>query len=104
MDSKPKHTPGPWEVAVHGPYNVSIDAADGSVTVAVLDCDTDDREAKAALARDARLIAAAPELVEALRVVASLLDGIMPAGDELDEPIENAMRMARAALAKAGVR
>lgn len=55
-----KHTPAPWAVQVDGDGDFDATGADGMVIVQVLDCD--DRSEP-----DARLIAAAPELLEALR-------------------------------------
>lgn len=53
--------------------------------------------------RAARLLGAAPDMAEALRKVTNLLNSIVPAGDELDQPIEDAVAEAHAALKKAGV-
>lgn len=50
---------------------------------------------------NAALIAAAPELLEALKGVANTLDKIIPCGDELDDEIEAVLSRARKAIAGA---
>lgn len=76
-----KYTPGPWKVikSPHGPkYKCVQYGADESYTSLEM------------LPADARLVAAAPELLEALKAVVSVADR---ATDEFD--------LARAAIAKA---
>jgi len=68
-----KHTPGPWEMGEETEGSVSIDGPDRQVGVAY-----DHMPLSRA---NARLIAAAPELLEALLAVAS-----MPPDDEGDLP------------------
>jgi hypothetical protein len=90
-----KHTPGPWEVK---PYawqrgNVSVFApkfgrAPYGACVAYTPCSDGVGGAEGALA-NARLIAAAPELLEALKRLLT------------DEDYPQAERVARAAIAKA---
>ncbi len=67
--SENKHTPGPWSArkAAHGP--IDILAADGRDIVTLYGGGVDE-----APADNARLIAAAPELLEALRKVEPLGD------------------------------
>jgi hypothetical protein len=77
------HTRGPWKVGEAGPEGLQVDTADASGTVA--EC--------IGWRPDAHLIAAAPDLLDALR---ELLDAT---ADEGDWPVEVAA--ARAAIAKA---
>lgn len=42
------------------------------------------------------------EVCDVLEVMTGLLDSIVPAGDELDDPIERAIAAARLALTRAG--
>ena len=88
------HTPGPWKVEVN-PDDVSevwgIVSAEGKEIV-----ETDAGFYPPSL-NDARLIAAAPELLEALRVVIAS-GGLERPGS--DANAANALSVARAALAK----
>ena len=81
---KARHTPGPWEV--HGRQPTFVRANGGKKHVANTDSMGDDEENKA----NARLIAAAPELLESLR---EILDG------GIADPA--AVRRAHAAIANA---
>lgn len=85
-----KHTPGPWSV-VDGYYpgfiGIQGPSFEVSVVVSAPDIDIKDYMARTA---DARLIAAAPDLLEALIAVVRVADR---ATDEFD--------LARAAIAKA---
>jgi hypothetical protein len=88
--SAPQHTPGPWRVEKdgsaehHNEANV-INGADGTLIVYGQVGDA-----------DARLIAAAPEMLEALNEIASWGDGEV--GPHMDEP--DAAHIARTAIAK----
>lgn len=84
-----KYTPGPWEeMPVHGEsYGRRIFA--GSQYIASVG----DSDQKTPDKSNARLIASAPDLLEALEALADYFD----AGDNECRPIENA----RAAIAKA---
>jgi hypothetical protein len=114
------HTPGPWTVGdtvkqtQYGQkiYSVEIDGADGMTLAKVLPL-TDKAQAEAS----ARLIAAAPELLGALRNVLTLETAMIAlegaGGDEgsnddehdrscdLTEELRGAIEIARAAIAKA---
>ena len=86
-----KHTPGPWQVG-HFDSNMICDsdgANRGCAPIARVEGTAAERRA------NARLIAAAPELLEALR---GLLD---PATNEDGEWYRQAREAARAAIAKA---
>jgi hypothetical protein len=61
------HTPGPWQYAFEGGTVAFITEADGT-TVAKLSA-TENTTAHSALPSNARLIAAAPELLAALQLV-----------------------------------
>lgn len=80
------HTPGPWFVDGDDPEGAVTDS--GPLLIHVVDSDHP--------AEDTRLIAAAPELLEALR---DLLDVAEDALDGVDE--WDARGKARAAIAKA---
>ena len=91
-----KHTPGPWEVQ-DDEFMTSVVIEDGEI------CDIvqDDRPEKENLA-NARLIAAAPELVEACRVALIYLNALMQdlSGDGWEE--KHLRTKLWAAIAKAG--
>jgi hypothetical protein len=78
--SETKHTPGPWyQSSAHVPTVHYDEVADGA-GVLVADCWTSDRAAEERDA-NARLIAAAPELLEALAEIVNRL-GINPMDDD----------------------
>lgn len=89
-----KHTPGPWTLDDRGYKYIVSKSGDGYITrdICRLDGST-----MAALAQEAnaRLIAAAPELLEALEL---LVDNPYREGTESDERLR---RIGRAAIAKA---
>lgn len=88
-DAMSKHTPGPWSVFYKSKYDewhVSVPLSTGSMKWALFDDGIRSENPEA----DARLIAAAPDLLEALRGVLRVADR---ATDEFDA--------ARAAIAKA---
>ena len=64
MNTNAKHTPGPWKIAGHGKNQQLPILAGGKIIAAIRD---DGRLA------DARLIAAAPVMLEALRYAAELI-------------------------------
>lgn len=82
-----QHTPAPWELrqSVNGYWFIDYEQGGESYTLTKLECGED----------DARLIAAAPELLDALRNVAACFDANDP------DSMANAMTDARAAIAKA---
>jgi hypothetical protein len=98
MASETKHTPGPWRVAAMRGFAGSIGVGPkGETAVAVIAADAFPSEREA----NARLIAAAPELLAALRAMIGVWEhGIDPSDEqEIGEP--TAVRWARAAIAKA---
>lgn len=87
-----KHTPGPWDCGVVVNLRC-IDTDEFGFSIAWINTDNHNKieEAKA----NARLIAAAPELLEALEEIVSAADG--DGWSQLDADL----RKARAAIAKA---
>lgn len=100
MSTNTKHTPGPWDVDYHTtsilPYKYTISSIQETGS-----------EAEA----NARLIAAAPELLEALQIIANALspnslpvNGMMASYDHalmVREEADRAFEIAIAAIAKA---
>ena len=86
-----KHTPGPWKLIWHGhgheryPFPLAVHTKDGANWVA--------RDGTCTREADARLIAAAPELLEALKSVVGWI--------EESEEGEAATQLALYAIAKA---
>jgi hypothetical protein len=88
------HTPGPWhineELSKRATYLVFSGDGNGYLVANVGNYHTDDKECEA----NARLIAAAPDLLEALRFIADdIAEGVKAKGSW--------ERLARAAIAKA---
>lgn len=84
---KTNHTPGPWHI--NGEYHIYAKTAQGALPVRVAQAvplrngNSDERGA------NARLIAAAPELLEALKYAAEL---VQTARQHFPKPIKNADR------------
>ena len=96
------HTPGPWEVLDGNRVSVTLPCADVEASGYVSACIaiTHSSEPRVDKVANARLIAAAPELLEALQAIVKSLS------DQDDEGmVEHAQEMidARAAIAKAMV-
>lgn len=90
-----KHTPGPWKVidrALNGGEGVSIEAENGYTEVCKVNKSYHSRTA------NARLIAAAPELLEALKEAENWLAEYE---DGPDSGLQGLLAQARAAIAKA---
>ena len=87
-----KHTPGPWKVILHGneeyPYPLSVLSEDGEKWIA--------RNGYVSTIPNARLIASAPELLEALQKIA---DG--RSGNCVFQDMGVLQKIARHAIAKA---
>jgi hypothetical protein len=98
------HTPAPWKftgfVATSNfGGNIAAVQGDGTVLARVKGGVTEDREIAAA---NARLIAAAPDLLAALQALSALNDNYAPFGGEIyQDRIERAWDNARAAIARA---
>jgi hypothetical protein len=90
-----KHTPGPWEA--FGPVKFTVYGGDPKVRIAVIDyctgAPTDEHDA------NGRLIAAAPDLLAALRLAQEAMRA--PLDDWKGEIERKALDAARAAIAKA---
>ena len=93
--TSPAHTPGPWDVEPKGSRHF-VDGADG-LTVAYLDR-AGVRE-RVEIEANARLIASAPELLEALERISTAYDETLR--HPIAVPLLNAIYGARAAIAKA---
>lgn len=99
-----KHTPGPWEVFSNSFIEAGVRAAnnpygtDFEFRIAEVSGDWRDEPKGGAAAANARLIAAAPELLEALTAMVDAHDRWLGS----DRPdAKEAMKRARAAIAKA---
>lgn len=92
-----KHTPGPWHVVPYGDGNQKVVCSDeaGNWRIAFMATSSGSREELAEIKANARLIAAAPELLEALKDLVTSVEALRVVG--LDKEIE----LARAALSKA---
>lgn len=93
------HTPGPWFIDPDGFIgdmpDLAIDASGGQVALA---CGDSNDETLA----NARLIAAAPELLEMLSVSLELLRKVDPSGDpESDSLLKETIEVGVAIIAKA---
>lgn len=89
------HTPGPWQVVEASEF-IIIHADEGAISVAGMPTEYED---KATVLADARLIAAAPELLEACKkLLESTWDIVVPSHPTL----ANTQAQAQAAIAKAG--
>ena len=79
---KPAHTPGPWKICMHMESDDLVVRSDDIYQDIVANCQCDSysltNQVGAAAEREAnaRLIAAAPEMLEALRAVLPVLEGL----------------------------
>jgi len=97
--NKVKHTPGPW--IVDG-VDITTEGSKDFVTVAIVETSKPVEVVHA----NARIIAAAPELLEALKLAHSLLENMLEqeeyeVSSEVGEAIENIQETIMNALAKA---
>jgi hypothetical protein len=91
------HTPGPWSVARTGDLRLAVYGKSNKHPISVFAVgDTDDTEELPNAEANARLIAAAPELLEALCEARDFIENI---GDPTFET--ELQRKVRAAIAKA---
>jgi hypothetical protein len=88
---KTKHTPGPWNVTKPNGIHAVIRTNDREQTVI----------AHVQYDRDASLIAAGPELLQALHGAVSCLERLIEKHDENFRPYSDALDIARAAIQKA---
>lgn len=92
------HTRGPW--AIDGAVSaMNLDVIYGSGRIAMMECENDEISDEELLA-NARLIAAAPELLAALETLAVQADEDTPSHCRTDH-FANALAEALAAIAKA---
>jgi len=105
--SESKHTPGPWVVGMRNGYNPNTVFSEGdngiaSVFGVPMHCHIDDlthiRDVQPLA--NARLIAAAPDMLEALKQVMGWIDGWSPTFTQ-DEEWPEAEHYIRAAISKA---
>jgi hypothetical protein len=78
------HTPGPWKIGAYESGQVAVDRANGTEVTGFID------------PADAQLIAAAPDLLDALRQVVAVYDG-----NHVGHIVGMSFDKARAAIAKA---
>lgn len=107
MTATTKHTPGPWKIyqsqATMPRVIVSADGSSVADANAGFPCAEDEQDA------NARLIAAAPDLLDALRILEEFVTELTKAGEdrqnrlvELEGDKGNRLFAARAAIATAG--
>lgn len=93
-----QHTPGPW-IAV----GAWVEHPDDSIPD-ICTCDPEDmgQEGRSdkEIRANARLIAAAPDLLEACKLIVSAFDALAPISAARNEPLQ--INAARAAIVKAG--
>ncbi len=100
-DVKAKHSPTPWRLTENSWSTVSVYAADNQTVAELRDpAETEDDGIRETLMPDARLISAAPDLLEALQALTDP-EGHIWHGNSGECTGE--CRDVRAALAKAGV-
>lgn len=94
-----KHTPGPWCTHRNGFSSVYIEARVGGGMLQEVACCGPTNEGSDQQEANARLIAAAPELLDALRGLLALEEENLRGYDDIDVCAE--VQFARAAIAKA---
>lgn len=95
-----KHTPGPWRV--FNGTDVFPDDGDREATRHIADCDMPGNIGGDEQRANARLISAAPDLLEALTALVDIDENGGPFGGELyRDRVERAFDAARAGIAKA---
>ena len=90
-----QHTPGPWNVT--GLY---VRERDGGLVASIIDLWHDQKTPKAEKNANARLIAAAPDMLDALQNILNGIETGVVTSDH-DEIFNNASAKARAAIDKA---
>ena len=100
MSNQPKHTPGPWTIHKQNAYHISYVVRGGKKENQIAQCfNWQDKGFDVNSEANAQLIAAAPELLEALDGL-TLVIGLTPIlGNK--EALQEAMNAARDAIAKA---
>lgn len=82
-----QHTPGPWQYAFGGGTTAFITEADGSTIICIRT--TENTTAHKNLAANARLIASAPELLEALVELSKSFIGTYTNDQRSDDEIDD---------------
>lgn len=101
MAGEMKHTPGPWEYAADKRDTMRVFAGDGEI-VRALSTHGHRRLSKAEREANARLIAAAPDLLEFVEQIFNGLDtGMVKVDSPADETLENVLSRGRAAVSRA---
>lgn len=96
-----KHTPGPWLVCKERPFEILMDDSNGEEIYAqIASVEWGNTEPDQAIA-DAHLIAAAPDLLAALRAVMRCASGELERPITERQPWGDAERLIKIALAKA---
>ena len=98
ISTQTKHTPAPWQVTKHEDCDASIITA-GHESIAFVYIDDNEKPATENNRADARLIAAAPDLLEALRIVVDACPACRSEAPHDCTAVGH--RLARAAIAKA---
>ena len=83
--AKPAHTPGPWAIQQHVKHGWFVITADGSEVAGALGL------------KNALLVSAAPDLLQALQAMSSSFHGV----ERMEQHMQQAAEMARAAIVKA---
>ena len=91
--TSPAHTPGPWTILPNTPHFVRAATAEGMQPVATV------YHFDGELSANARLIASAPELLDALERISTAYDETLR--HPIAAPLLQAIYAARAAIAKA---
>ena len=93
MSNQPKHTPGPWTIHKQNAYHISYVVRGGKKENQIAQCfNWQDKGFDVNSEANAQLIAAAPDLLEALKM---MLEG------GLEGPTSQAIETALATIAKA---
>jgi len=93
-----KHTPGPWTFTK---ARTIIHISNGVRPIAEVPCRADKRTVYPEAEANARLIAAAPEMLEALKAFAEMPTSDESPGTHPDHDMDELIFAARAAIAKA---
>ncbi len=102
-----KHTPGPWEISDADPWEPGTvyvehnDPERGTFTVAALSADFSMPRPRSVWESDARLIAAAPDLLAACDTVANTLEALEANADGSGSILRGLAPILRAAIARA---
>lgn len=99
-----KHTPGPWKQGTRGPNGCPIIGTEKGLMVCMLAHSANESGQKEQAEANAHLIAAAPELLEALEELSGIVQGILDDTDVayVSSHIDSfTLQIAKAAILKA---